>query len=153
MIANVLLQLAGLGFGIVCGGMVYEHITLIPKWAQKPPLSMAMFRGDYALRPELFWIPMHLVTLAFMIAGLAIGWSDVDRREPLIAALVTYVVILIVTNAWFVPELLKITRAKDGEIEPTSWRRRSRRWEVLSLIRGVFMLASGFLLMTAVTRG
>jgi hypothetical protein len=41
--------------------------------------------------------------------------------------------VLVTTNAWFLPELTRLVKAPDGTFDEPEWRRRARRWEVLML--------------------
>src|SRR5690606_37507170 len=45
--ATIVLQLATLGWGVLCGAMIYEHVAVIPQWARRPPESLTMWTGDH----------------------------------------------------------------------------------------------------------
>lgn len=147
----ILLQAAMLGWGVLCGAMIYEHVAVIPVWARRPPESLAMWTGDHRVRAERFWMSIHPVLLVLLGAALAAGWSDGDRRTLLLLTLGGYAIVIAATAIWYVPELLRLTRDPAAPIPPAEWRARARRWEVLSLVRGALVLAGAAPLLRAVT--
>jgi hypothetical protein len=136
----ILLYAATLGWGVLCGAMVYEHVAVIPQWAKKPPESLAMWTGEHRVRAERFWMSIHPVLLLLLGATLATGWGDGARRELLFYALGGYAIVIATTAAWFVPELMTLTRDPKAPIPPDEWGRRARRWEALSLARGALLI-------------
>lgn len=145
------LQLATLGWGMLCGAMVYEHAAAIPQWARSPPESLTMWSGEYRLRAERFWICIHPVLVTLLVTALVTGWSHVERRESLYWVLGGYLLVLGTTAAWYVPELMRLT-SPDSKIERDQWRVRSRRWELLSLVRGVLLVGLAWPMLQAVSR-
>jgi hypothetical protein len=136
----ILLRLAAIGWGILCGGMVYEHVAVVPQWAKQPPASLAMWSGPFRVRAERFWMSAHPPLVLLLGGALAMGW-DGGARVGLSIVLGTYLAILVMTAAWFVPELLKLTQDPAAAIPHDEWLKRSRRWERLSLARGAVLLA------------
>lgn len=149
VIGSTLLGVLAIGWGVVCGGILYEHLAVVPVWARCPPTSLTMLRGEHRLRAERFWISVHPVVVLLLIAALIAEWGDVELRTWVLIALISYAVILVITNTWFVPEVMRLVRAPDGTFEEREWRRRARRWEVLSIARAVLMFALGFPLVQA----
>lgn len=141
MIASAVLCVLIPVWGILCGAVVYEHVALVPVWATAPPASLTMWRGEYRVRSERFWIVVHPVLIVLLVVALATSWSNDMARGWLWLAFGAYAVVLVVTRLWFVPELLRLTRGPDGSIAPDQWRHRARRWEIASLVRGVVVLA------------
>jgi hypothetical protein len=150
--ASVLLGVVAIGWGVVCGGILYEHLALVPVWARRPPASLTMWRGEHRVRSERFWLSVHPVLVVLLVAALVVGWTDVELRTWLWITLGGYGLVLVITNAWFVPELMRLVRAPDGTFGESEWRHRSRRWEVSSIVRGVLMVALAFPLVQAVSR-
>ena len=137
---NLLLALGAISFITVIGGAVYEHLTFVPQWAAAPPSSLALLQGPYGMRPERFWIPIHPVTLLLMIAALMANWRTV-RRSAMSMALGGYVLILIITAIYFVPELLSITGTPYADTVDADLQKRAARWETLSIVRLVFLVS------------
>ncbi|WP_232665033.1 hypothetical protein [Pseudonocardia sp. TRM90224] len=129
-----------MGWGVVCGGILYEHVAVVPVWARRPPESLTMFRGEHRLRSERFWMTVHPLLLVLFVVALVVGWGDADVRTLVWVALGGYAAVLLVTNLWFLPELMKLVRAPDGTFQAGEWRRCSVRWERASIARGVLMV-------------
>ena len=144
--ATTVLQLAAIGWGVMCGAMIYEHVAVIPQWARRPPESLAMWTGEHRLRAERFWMSIHPLLLVLLGVALGTGWADGTRRDGLFVVLGGYAVVIAATAAWFVPELMRLTRDPSAPIPPPEWRQRARRWEVLSLVRGALILGLAWVL-------
>lgn len=151
MMSTLLLQFAVMGWGVLCGGVVYEHLAVVPQWASQPPASLAMWSGPYRLRADRFWRGIHPIEGLLLATALATGWNDA-ARVSLIVVLAGYLVVLAVTAVWFVPELMRLTQDPGAPIPPDEWRSRARRWERLSIARGVFMVALAVPLLSALSR-
>ena len=145
--ANLLLSIAALSYIIVIGGATYEHLAVVPQWTAAPPASLAMFQGPYGLQAQNFWIPIHPVTLLLMVAALAANWNSA-RRKPIALCMAGYVLVLVVTFAHFVPELISLTTTPYSEMVDASLQARAANWETLSLVRLAFLnvIASFFLM-------
>jgi len=142
MIRNLFLILASISFVVAIGGAVYEHLALVPVWTSAVPASLTVFQGEYALKAQNFWIPIHPVTIVLMVAALIANWTT-DRRGLIIIPLVGYLIILGVTFFFFVPELTVLTQTPFSETVDAALTARANTWELLSLVRlGVlFVLA------------
>ncbi|MCC6621445.1 MAG: hypothetical protein IT385_09320 [Deltaproteobacteria bacterium] len=143
------LQLTILGWGVLCGAMIYEHVAVIPQWARRPPESLTMWTGEHRLRAERFWMSIHPLLVVLLGVTLATGWSDAALREPLLIVAGGYAVVIAATAAWYVPELMKLIRDPTAPIPPQRWRERARRWETLSLARGALILGLAWPLLGA----
>ncbi|GAB2671872.1 hypothetical protein GCM10027036_26500 [Flavihumibacter cheonanensis] len=145
-IRGIIFALARLGFSVVIGGAIYEHIAVVPQWSMAAPASLAMFQGEYGLRPGPFWMMIHPVTLVFMGLSLLLFWKT-SFRQGLLITLSGYILVLVITFIYFVPELLSITgSAYSVDVDPilTS---RSRLWETLSLVRLAFLIVLAVILL------
>ncbi|MFO0745889.1 MAG: hypothetical protein U1F43_09475 [Myxococcota bacterium] len=148
-LASLILELAVLGFGIVCGAMVYEHTAIVPVWAARPPESLHMWQGPHRVRAERFWMPSHPMVVLLLAVALALHWGASAVATRLVVVLASYVVILVITGRLFVPELMRLCRDPNAPLAPDVWRRRARRWERLSLLRGAVMLGLAVVLCDA----
>ena len=95
---------------------------------------------------------IHPIEVLLLALALATGWNG-GARTSLIVVLAGYLVVLAVTAVWFVPELLRLTQNPGAPIPPGEWRSRARRWERLSIARGVFIVALAWPLLSALGRG
>ncbi len=138
---------ASICFIIVIGGAVYEHLTMVPRWKLAPPNSLTMFQGEYGINSGRFWQLIHPVTLVLLIASLTTNWKT-EGRKYIAIPLTGYVIILIITFSYFVPELLAIIQTPYRPSVESGLVARAGLWEKLSLVRlGVlFILAATLLL-------
>ena len=139
---DLLYPLTCLAFAIVIGGAVYEHLNVVPVWAAAPPVSLSMFQGPHGLKPELFWMVIHPVTLLLFVLTLAFHWRSA-RKKHIVIVLLSYVLILAITSVYFVPELISILQTAVASTADAALTERAGRWEGLSLVRlGVLVVLS-----------
>lgn len=145
-VKNLVYSFSCLSFCIVIGGAVYEHIAVVPQWASGPPVSLSMFQGKYGLKPAPFWKMIHPVTLLLMGLSLVLYWRT-GRMRNLLVTMIGYVLILVITFGFFVPELIAITETGYAELQDPGLTGRAKRWEQLSLARlGLLILLALVLL-------
>lgn len=148
--ANLLLSIAALSYIVAIGGATYEHLAFVPQWTAAPPASLAMLQGPYGLMAQNFWIPIHPITLLLMTAALLINWRG-PRRKTIALALGGYVLVLIITFAFFVPELIAITTTPYSATVDASLQVRAARWETMSLVRLAFLVVVALVMLSALT--
>lgn len=145
-IRTLFLILGCISFITVIGGAAYEHLAVVPVWASAVPASLAMFQGEYALAASRFWIPIHPITLGLLVVAMILNWRT-RRRGFILACLAGYVLILVITFLYFVPELMAITSSAYGPSVDPELTQRAKMWETLSLVRlGVLGLLAVILL-------
>ncbi|MBX2920908.1 MAG: hypothetical protein KF746_01850 [Chitinophagaceae bacterium] len=136
---NILYVFACLSFAVVVGAAIYEHIAVVPRWSAAPPASLSMFQGKYGLNPTPFWIAIHPVTLLLLAAAIIL-FRKTGSKVYLLITSVGYVIVLIITFAYFVPELIAITGTPYSEHIDDSLTKRAKQWEILSLVRLSFLI-------------
>ena len=150
-IRTLILVAASISFITVIGGAIYEHLTMVPVWSSAAPASLAMFQGPYAVAAMKFWIPIHPITVALLVAALVFNWKT-PRRKPILVVLVGYLVVLGVTFAFFVPEILAITGSPYSDSVDPELTKRANVWESLSLVRLAWLLVLAVLLLLGLSR-
>ncbi|MEP6647585.1 MAG: hypothetical protein ABJC12_10900 [Saprospiraceae bacterium] len=150
-VKNLFLILATLCFIIVIGGGVYEHVVMVPTWSAAPPSSLSMFNGKYGINPAPFWMMIHPLTIVLLIVSLITNWNN-NRRKSILFVLVSYFLVLVATAIFFVPELISITGTPYQDMVDPSLLKRASTWEILSLLRLVFITALGIILLNALTK-
>lgn len=150
-IRNLIYALTALSFTIVIGGAIYEHLAVVPIWSAAPPRSLAMFQGEYGLHPEMFWKPIHPVTLALFVVTLILSWKSARRRNVLIS-FIGYVILLIVTATYFVPQLMAILRTTYTNTIDANLTERAATWEMLSLVRLAILIGLSLTLFLGLTK-
>jgi hypothetical protein len=150
-VKNFLLILASLSFLTILGAAIYESLSTTPQWSAAPPMSLTMFQGKYGLNSGLFWIIIHPVTILLLVAALIANWKN-SRRKPMLWVLSTYVVILITTAVYFVPELIHIITAPYQNYVDKDLQSSAALWEKLSLSRLCIVAVLSFVLLSSLTK-
>ena len=148
---NIVYAFACLSFSVVIGAAIYEHVAVVPRWSAAPPLSLSMFQGEYGLNPTPFWMAIHPATLLLLAASILLFWKTGSRPYLLITS-VGYVVILLITFAFFVPELVAITGSAISGKADVSLTKRAGLWETLSLVRLTILIVLSIILFLGLTR-
>ena len=148
---DLLYSISCLAFAIIIGGAVYEHLNVVPQWAAAPPASLAMFQGEYGLKPELFWMIIHPVTILLFIITLILHWRSARRKNLLIVGS-AYIVILIITSIYFVPELISIVSTAYSPTPDAGLTRRAKLWEILSIVRLAVLVILSIILFMGLTK-
>jgi hypothetical protein len=110
-----------------------------------------MFQGPYALNPGPFWMAIHPITVLLMTVALILNWRG-PRRRPILLVLGGYVLVLAITFAYFVPVLLGIIATPYADVVDPAMRASAARWEVLSIVRLVFLMVLAVVLLGALAR-
>jgi len=159
---TLIYALACLSFSVVIGAAVYEHVAVVPNWKVAPPVSLSMFQGEYGLNPAPFWIAIHPVTLVLLLASILFFWKTESKKYVLIwkteskkYVLITgigYLIVLIITFVFFVPELIAITQTTFGQQVDPSLIKRAKLWETLSLVRLSFLIILAIVALIGLTK-
>lgn len=134
-----------IAFIIIIGGAVYEHLNVVPTWSAAPPMSLSMFQGEYALKPELFWMLIHPANLLLFILSLILHWKSA-RRKTILIVMLSYMGILAITAVYFVPELVSIISTPFAAVTDAALTQRASQWEMLSLVRLGVLIVLAFIL-------
>ena len=148
---NILYSVCCLAFSIIIGGAVYEHLNIVPTWAAAPPVSLSMFQGEYGLKPDLFWKIIHPVNILLLVVTLIFNFRSA-RRSNIVIVLTGYILILVVTAIYFVPELLSITTTAFSTNKDPELIRRASLWETLSIIRLALLIVLAITLFMGLTK-
>ena len=136
---TIALMVSILLMGILLGGIVYSHIVYFPVYLSALPDSAVLVNGPYALHEERFWLLIHPLAILSLIISLALNWKIRARRKLIIIPLVVYLLAIVVTSLYFVPELRAFQNSPNLNVSPAEWLARGQRWQYLSWVRGTFM--------------
>lgn len=140
-------------YGILIGGIVYAHVVFFPSYLSALPASAALTNGPYALHDEYFWTLVHPLAILALIVALVLNWKIPARRKLIAVPLVLYVIAIIVTFLYFVPELRAFRSSPNSSVSAAEWYARGQRWQHLSWTRGTISgLAMIPLLLALVSR-
>lgn len=138
-------------WAILIGGIAYSNLVYMPPYLGHLPESNSLIRGAFGLHDEDFWMRIHPVVILLLILTLALNWKLKSRRVLIGAGFGIYVLALVVTALYFVPEL-KAFAAQDPAVSSDEWKERGAQWLNLSLVRGCFLFAAFVLLLVALTK-
>lgn len=144
---NLFFSLACLGFIIILGAGIYEQINIHSKWITAPPKSLYIFQGSEGMDISVFWKLIHPVVLLCFILALITNWKT-QRRNSLLITFAGYIIILISTATYFVPELIKLITYPYSNTVLPGLQHRASVWSALNIVRAViiFLLALNLLL-------
>lgn len=146
------LLLAVILWGTLLGGIVYSHIVYFPVYLSALPDSAVVVNGTYGLNEVPFWATIHPLLIISLILALALNWKSAPRRKLILISFAIYVVILIISGVYFVPELRAFQSSPESSLSRTEWLVRGQRWQRLSWIRGAVCYAAIVPLLLALTR-
>jgi len=148
---NLVYILTCISFTIIIGAGIYEHVAIWPHAFSEPPKSLTMFQGAYTLNSAPFWKYIHPITLVLFIITLIMNWHTARKFHVLIPMAV-YVIVIIVTFTFFVPQLISILTTTYSDTIDESLQQRGSTWIILSLIRLLIILVMAIFLFIGLTK-
>ncbi|HEY8203577.1 MAG TPA: hypothetical protein VIF81_02535 [Pyrinomonadaceae bacterium] len=136
---DVALMISILLMGILLGGIVYAHVVFFPPYLSALPTSSVLVNGPYPLHDEYFWTLIHPLAILALIVALVLNWKIPARRKLIAVPLIVYVLAIVVTALYFVPELQNFKNSPNMAVTPAEWYARGQRWQHLSWTRGTVM--------------
>ena len=149
---TLILMLAVILWGTLLGGIAYSHLVYFPVYLSDLPASAVVVNGPYGLNEGIFWIIIHPLLIAALIAALVLNWKSRSRRRLIALSFVIYIAILLITLFYFVPELVLFRHSPESTIPAADWLARGRRWQRLSWLRGAIMYLAFVPLLFALTK-
>ena len=123
------------------GGIAYSHLVFFPVYLSALPDSAVLVHGPYALHEERFWMLIHPLLILSFIFTLGLNWKLKKRRKRIAITAVIYVLALVATMLYFVPELMAFLGSPESSVSRAEWFARGQRWQHLSWLRGAIMYA------------
>ncbi len=146
---TIALMISILLMGVLLGGIVYAHIVFFPPYLSALPASSSLVNGPYALHDEYFWTLIHPIAILSLIVSLVLNWKIPARRKLIAVPLIVYVLAIVVTAIYFVPELRAFKASPSSGVSPAEWYARGQRWQHLSWTRGTVIGLSYIALLLA----
>lgn len=146
------LFLAIIIWGTLLGGIFYSHIVYFPAYLSELPASAVVVNGKYGLDEVPFWMIVHPLLILSLIIALILNWKFKLRRNLIATSFGIYIVVLVVSNVYFIPELIAFSQSPESNIPAAEWLARSNRWQYLSWIRGTVCYLSFIPLLIALTK-
>ena len=148
---TIAIMVSVLLMGILLGGIVYSHLVYFPVYLSALPDSAVLVRGRFALHEERFWLLIHPLAILSLVVSLVLNWKIRLRRKLIAIPLIVYVLAIVVTALYFVPELQNFRNSPTMSVSPAEWYARGQRWQYLSWTRGTIMGLSYVALLLAMT--
>lgn len=148
---NLIYALTCLCFSIILGAAIYEHIAVWPAAFAEPPKSLTMFQSAYKLNAAPFWMFIHPITLLLFIVTLILSWKS-KRRKYVFIPMIIYIIILIATFSFFVPQLTSIVNTAYSETVDKNLQNQGNMWIILSIIRALILFALAITLFFGLTK-
>src|ERR1700704_1114635 len=151
-LANAALMLAIILWGTLLGGVVYSHLVYFPVYLSDLPNSAVLVNGPYALNDVRFWAIIHPLLIISLVVALVSNWTSTARRKLIGLSFTVYVVVLLISFFYFVPELVLFRNSPRSTVSAAEWLVRGRRWQRLSWLRGVVVYIAYVPLLFALTK-
>ncbi|MDQ3803158.1 MAG: DUF1772 domain-containing protein [Acidobacteriota bacterium] len=146
------LFLAVILWGTLLGGITYSHLVYFPVYLSALPDSAVVVNGPYGLHEAIFWMTIHPLLILSLIVALGLNWKSQSRRKLILISFAIYFLVLVVTQIYFIPELVAFEQSPESKVSPSEWLARGQRWQRLSWIRGGVMYAGILPLLLALTK-
>jgi hypothetical protein len=151
-LGTVALMLAIIFWGTLLGGIAYAHLVYFPPYLSDLPGSAVLVNGPYPVSDAKFWVIIHPLLIATLVAALITNWNSRARRNLIALSFVVYLLVLVVSGFYFVPELILFKNSPQSTVTPAEWLARGRRWQRLSWLRGLIMYLAYVPLLFALTK-
>ncbi|HEX8179574.1 MAG TPA: hypothetical protein VF525_08545 [Pyrinomonadaceae bacterium] len=146
------LFLAVILWGTLLGGIAYSHLVYFPVYLSALPDSAVVVNGPYGLHEAVFWMTIHPLLILSLIITLVLNWKSRARRKLVLISFAIYIVVIVVSQIYFIPELIAFAGSPKSNLMPAEWFARGQRWQRLSWIRGAVMYAGILPLLLALTK-
>lgn len=123
-------------YGVLLGGVAYSHIVYFPVYLGHLPESAVLTNGEFALHEENFWLLIHPMLLMSLSFALWINWRDKYRRNRIALTSAAYVLVLVISSLYFIPQLREFRDSQRSSISVEDWHARGERWQHMSWLRG-----------------
>lgn len=146
------LFLAIILWGTLLGGIAYAHLVYFPVYLSALPASAVVVNGPYGLHEDIFWMTIHPLLILSLIVALVLNWKFRSRRKLIGISFLVYVLVLVVSRLYFIPELGAFAHSPESTLSAAEWLARGQRWQRLSWLRGVLCYVAFVPLLIALTK-
>lgn len=151
-LSTVSLMLSIVLWGTLLGGIAYSHLVYFPVYLSALPDSAVVVNGPYGLHEAIFWMIIHPLLILSLIITLVLNWKLRARRKLILISFVVYVLVIVISQIYFIPELVAFERSPESSLTPAEWLARGQRWQRLSWTRGAIMYAGMLPLLLALAK-
>jgi hypothetical protein len=149
---TIALMLSIILWGTLLGGVAYSHLVFSPVYLSGLPDSTVLVNGPYGLNDGAFWVTIHPLLILSLLVTLSLNWGLQSRRRLILISFIVYVVVLIISVLYFVPELMAFKESLQSGVPRADWLARGRKWLILSCVRGSICYVAFVPLLIALTK-
>ena len=150
--STISLMLSIVLWGTLLGGIAYSHLVYFPVYLSALPDSAVVVNGPYGLHEAVFWMTIHPLLILSLVVTLALNWRLRARRKLVLISFAVYLLVIVISQIYFIPELMAFARSPESGLPPAEWLARGQRWQRLSWIRGAIMYAGTLPLLLALAK-
>lgn len=151
-LSTLSLMLSIILWGTLLGGVAYSHLVYFPVYLSALPDSAVVVNGPYGLHEAIFWMTVHPLLILSLIVTLVLNWKLKSRRKLILISFAVYVLVIVISQIYFIPELIAFERSPQSSLLPAEWLARGQRWQRLSWLRGTVCYAAFVPLLFALTK-
>jgi hypothetical protein len=151
-LSTISLMLAIVLWGTLLGGIAYSHLVYFPVFLSALPASAVVVNGPYGLNEARFWMTIHPLLILSLILTLVLNWRLKSRRKLILISFAVYVLVLVISLLYFIPELIAFQHSPASGLSAAEWLARGQRWQRLSWLRGATCYAAFVPLLLALTK-
>lgn len=151
IVANTLLIGTIISHYVLVGADAFAQAAIVPIALSEPPVSLAMFQGDYVYNSAPFWRAANIFALAFLVAALIANWNT-DRRKLILATFIGTSIISVVSLGYIFPAFTELVSSPFSESVDPSLVERGANWRVLAGSRLVVFGLLGVLPLLALAK-
>lgn len=100
-------------WGILLGGIVYSHIVFFPVYLSALPDSAIVVNGTYGFDEVPFWMLIHPLLIFSLIIASVLNWKYKERSKLILTSFTIYIVVLVASNLYFIPELIAFKQSPE----------------------------------------
>lgn len=124
---TISLMLSIVLWGTLLGGIAYSHLVYFPVYLSGLPGSAVLVNGPYGLNEAIFWLTIHPLLILSLIVTLLLNWKLKSRRKLILISLSVYVLMLVITQLYFLPELMAFSHSPGSNVTSAEWLARGQR--------------------------
>jgi hypothetical protein len=137
---------------LMLGGGIYESLVISPQWSAAPPGSFGIIQKATGVPLQRFWVPIHIIISIMLAGALASNWSYRERRNLVLWAAASYIVMRLWSFLYFIPEMLRFQEIPLNGEPSSELLSRVARWTTLTWFREPLDLFTQICLLVALSR-
>ncbi len=101
-------------WAFIIGGFAYSHVVYFPSYLTHLPESNNLITAPYGIHDDAFWKLIHPITILLTLVALLLNRRRYSTRKYILVALSIYVLAIIATFLYFVPNLVDFANSNNN---------------------------------------